>query len=145
MHNHCWRLASIPSMSTLSLSELKYFRGGLQPFAVKRLPDVSGGEIIFPTATSTMLYSQRTFHKCLNFDGFLSRQSCCVAAACLSRTRDLETHLAPLATTLVEINLPNEASVDCVAFFLQVHALLSAFCDCVGACKAKATYATYSK
>lgn len=47
-------------------------------------------------------------------------QSCCVAAACLSRTRDLETHLAPLATTLVEINLPNEASVDCVAFFLQV-------------------------
>eukprot|EP00903_Cladosiphon_okamuranus_P019404 g17841.t1 len=46
-------------------------------------------------------------------------ESCCVAAACLSRTRDLETHLAPLATTLVEINLPNEASVDCVAFFLQ--------------------------
>ena len=43
-----------------------------------------------------------------------------MAAACLSRTRDLETHLAPLATTLVEINLPNEASVDCVAFFLQV-------------------------
>ncbi|CAN0407480.1 unnamed protein product, partial [Ectocarpus sp. 8 AP-2014] len=41
-------------------------------------------------------------------------ESCCVAAACLSRTRDLETHLAPLATTLVEINLPNEASVDCV-------------------------------
>lgn len=47
-------------------------------------------------------------------------QSCCVAAASLSRTRDLETLLAPLATVLVETNLPNEASVDCVAFLLQV-------------------------
>ena len=28
--------------------------------------------------------------------------------------------LAPLATALVETNLPNEASVDCVAYLLQV-------------------------
>lgn len=50
----------------------------------------------------------------------LTGQTCCVAAAGLSRTRDLEAHLAPLATTLVEVNLPNEASVDCIAYFLQV-------------------------
>lgn len=62
----------------------------------------------------------RTLPVSLIHEPLFPPQSCCVAAACLSRTRDLETHLAPLATTLVELNLPNEASVDCVAFFLQV-------------------------
>lgn len=67
-----------------------------------------------------------------------------MAAACLSRTQDLETHLAPLATTLAETNLPNEASVDCVAFFLQVTAVLLAVGRSVGSCTATCDWVAYA-
>lgn len=99
-------------------------------FSDTRKPGVSGGKTSFPTSedmhNTTFLSADHAYNNCFRVDGIFlpSPQSCCVAAACLSRTRDLETHLAPLATTLVEINLPNEASVDCVAFFLQVTVVL---------------------
>lgn len=122
---HFLRLAPIPLVAKLSLSGLKHCRGLVRPFATifvdARKPDVSSGETSLPKQQHAQSYTLSG--DCVRvsiFDGLYSPQSCCVAAACLSRTRDLETHLAPLATTLVEINLPNAASVDCVAFFLQV-------------------------